>query len=198
MKIIGLTGQTGSGKSTIAGILYKNGAYIIDADKIAHEVLLPGGGAYEEVINNLGESILDKNKLIDRKKTAEIVFNDAGALKRHTQTTHKYILKKIFEEIDDARNKNFQLACIDAPLLIESGLHNKCDTVWAAYADDDLRLKRIIKRDGISETEAKKRMASQTPFDEIKKYANVIFYNESDFDGLTAEVIKRMDECLKN
>jgi len=198
MKIIGLTGRTGSGKSFIADILAKRGAYIIDADKIAHGVLLPGGGAYDEVVKNFGASILDENKFINRKKVAEIVFNDPAALKLHTETTHKYILKKTYEEIENAKKTNFQIVCIDAPLLVESGLHNDCDIVWAVYTDDAIRLKRIIGRDGISEEEAHKRMESQTPFDEIKKHADVIFINNNGADELTAEVIDRMNECIKS
>ena len=198
MKIIGLTGRTGSGKSFIADILAEHGAYIIDADKIAHGVLLPGGGAYDEVVGNLGECILDENRLIGRKKVAEIVFKNPAALRTHTETTHKYILKKIYEEIENAKKSNYQITCIDAPLLVESGLHKNCDVVWAVHADDSIRLKRITGRDNISEDEAKKRMQSQTPFDEIKKHADVIFINDNGTDELTTEVIDRMNECLKN
>ena len=195
--IIGLTGQTGSGKSSVAEILADNGAYVIDADKIAHGVLLPDGGAYDEVVANLGESILDKDKNIDRKKVAAIVFNDPEALKIHTAATHKHILFKINDEIAEAIVRGEKTIVIDAPLLIEAGLHKKCGFVWAVCADYKTRLNRIITRDKLSGDDAIRRMSSQTQFDEIRKHANTVIINDSDRESLSREVLKRLGECVE-
>jgi len=192
--VLGLTGRTGSGASTAAGILEERGVLIIDADKIAHDVLLPGGGAYGEVVAALGETILDNDKLIDRKKVAAIVFNDAEKLRVHTETTHRYILQKIEEAINAASGA----VCVDAPLLVESGLYKRCDTNWAVYADHRVRLERIMSRDGLPADEAERRMASQADFSEIARYVDVVIHNNADRDALKDAVTARMAECLKD
>ena len=197
MIIIGLTGQTGSGKSLAAKILKDHGAYIIDADKIAHDALLPGGGAYNEVIENLGEKILNSDKLIDRKKVADIVFKDPKQLKIHTETTHKHILLKIHDELKHAKACKCKLVCIDAPLLAESGLHTSCDFVWVIYADYDKMISRIIERDNISINDAKSRIKSQTPFDKTAAFADVLLENNASEEEFKQMVLLRMTECTK-
>ena len=192
--VLGLTGRTGSGASTAAAILKERGVYIIDADKIAHDVLLPGGGAYGAVVAELGDSILDENRHIDRKKVAAIVFNDAEKLRVHTETTHRYILQKIEDEIDAAS----KFVCIDAPLLVESGLYKRCDESWAVCADYQTRLKRIMSRDGLTPEEAKRRMAAQKSFGEIARYIDHIIYNDAGRDALKSAVLARMAKCLKD
>ena len=192
MKIIGLTGQSGSGKSLAANILKEHGAYIIDADKIAHEVLLPGGLAYEEVISNLGCGILDDDNFINRKKVAQIVFNDPEQLKRHVEATHKHIINKMHEEINAAIN--YRIICLDAPLLTESGMHLICDEVWAIYADEAIRAKRIMKRDNLSAKEAERRFAAQSSFEKIAQYADIIINNNSSPEEFAYEVKKRIAE----
>ena len=191
--VLGLTGRTGSGASTVAGILKARGVYIIDADKIAHDVLLPGGGAYGAVVAELGENILDENKHIDRKKVAAVVFADAEKLRVHTETTHKYILQKIEDEIPING-----AVCIDAPLLVESGFYKRCDENWAVYADCQIRLKRVMSRDGLTIDEARRRMAAQMDFDEIAQYMDFIIYNDAGLDVLENAVLARMAECLED
>jgi len=191
--VIGVTGLTGSGKSLVAETLRKRGAYIIDADKIAHAILLPGGGAYDEVVANLGESILDDG-FINRKKVAAIVFSDAEKLRQHTATTHKHILLKIYDEIDDAKRNNSDIICIDAPLLIESGLHKSCDVTWVVHAEEDIRMERIMRRDGITRGEAARRMAVRAPFAETARHADAVFINDSDPEALAQAVTDKLNE----
>jgi len=159
-------------------------------------VLLPGGGAYEDVVFNLGESILDENGYIDRKKVSAIVFNDREKLRIHTETTHKHILKKIYDEIEHAKKNNYPIVCIDAPLLTESGLHNACDYTWAVYADEPARLKRIMKRDNLTESEAINRMKSQTHFNDIACYADVILDNNGSPEEFIISVRQRISACI--
>lgn len=198
MVIIGLTGRTGGGASSAAKILARRGARVIDADAIAHRVLLPDGGAYEDVVAAFGPRVLDKNKFIDRKKVAGIVFSDPASLAALTSATHARILAEIINQIEDAKHSGAALVCIDAPLLVESGLYESCDYVWAVFADDDIRLKRIIARDKITEAEAVKRIGAQAPFAEIAKRADAVIMNNGSVGGLTEEIIKKMDECLRD
>jgi dephospho-CoA kinase len=196
MKIIGLTGQTGGGKSTAADVLRNNGVYISDADKIAHAVLLPGGGAYSDVISLFGLDILDGERRIDRKKVGAIVFSDPVMLQLHTEATHRHIKRIILEEIGHARFSGCALACIDAPLLIESGLHEICDYIWVVRAEYDIRLKRVMTRDNISEQAARNRIDAQTPLDVLERYADALIDNNGSLCAFTADVLHRMAECI--
>lgn len=178
--IIGLTGGSGSGKSTVAEILKQHNMLIIDCDKIAHEIILKGNDAYIELINIFGENILDSSKQIDRKKLGNIVFKDKGKLNLLNECTHKHIVNKVKEIIkENLNNKDINAIVIDAPLLIEANLHTIVDEVWAVYADTDIRIQRLIKRDNITLEQAKERLQSQMSWVEMVTYADTIIYNNN-------------------
>ncbi len=186
-KIIGLTGNTGSGKSTVATILRAYSTYIVDCDFIAHDIIQKGKPAYDELIDFFGDTILDDERNINRKALGSIAFSDSEKVKVLNSITHKYIVKKIMLQIEKAKNK-YSYILIDAPLLIEADLHKVVDEVWLLYADYDERLKRIIQRDGITIEQAKKRMDIQTEFNVLKKFAHKIIRNESDYDKLKSQI----------
>ncbi len=193
-KVIGLTGGTGCGKTTICSILEKHNAYIIDADKIAHSVIKKGEKAYFEIISYFGIDILDNSEQINRKKLGEIVFSDKEKLDYLNQITHKYIIKKIINEIDDIKAKNiYKYIVIDAPLLIETNLHKIVDTVWIVHCSLKTRLKRLKKRDNLPEDIIIKRINSQTDFNQNKKFANFIIFNEDDsnLEDIIKQQLKR-------
>lgn len=191
IKIIGLTGNSGSGKSTVANILKNEGGYIIDADKIAHENMKQKGCAYSDIISYFGNIILDSDKNIDRKKLGNIVFNNKNKLNKLNEITHKYIIEKIEKEIKKiADNKEYKFIVIDAPLLIETGLNKKVDSVWVVYADFEKRVKRVMIRDNITEEEVKIRFKNQLNFEEQKLYADKIILN-NDFNDII-EIVKGM------
>lgn len=178
--IIGLTGGSGSGKSTVAEILKQHNMLIIDCDKIAHEIILKGNDAYIELINIFGENILDSSKQIDRKKLGNIVFKDKGKLNLLNECTHKHIVNKVKEVIkENSNNKDINAIVIDAPLLIEANLNTIVDEVWAVYADTDIRIQRLIKRDNITLEQAKERLQSQMSWVEMVTYADTIIYNNN-------------------
>jgi len=181
MKIIGLTGNSGSGKSTVSKIFSENGGYIIDADKIAHTNIKRGNITYNEIIEAFGEEILSENREINRKKLGEIVFSNDDKLTQLNKISLRHILQKISNEIDEiSKNpKGHNFIVIDAPLLIETGLNQITSEVWVILADYETRLKRIIERDGITESLAKKRLSKQTSQDELKTYADIIIENSS-------------------
>lgn len=177
--IIGLTGGTGCGKTTVCSILEKYNAYIIDADKIAHSIIEEGKKAYFEIIEYFGDDILNNEKQIDRKKLGNIVFSNKNELIYLNNITHKYIIKDIKEKIDFAkREKTYDYIVIDAPLLIETNLHKIVDNVWIVHCTLKTRLDRLKKRDNLSEDILIKRINSQTSFDENKKFADFIIFNE--------------------
>ncbi len=178
--VIGLTGGTGCGKSTVCSILKTYNGYIIDADKIGHNVIKNGRKAYFEIIQYFGEDILDSDKNINRKKLGNIVFNDKQKLAYLNSITHKYIINEIKDSINIVKAENkYKYIVIDAPLLIETNLHKIVDEVWLVHCSLHTRLERLIKRDNLSKDILLKRINNQTPFEQNKKYANFIIFNEN-------------------
>lgn len=192
MKVIGLTGGTGSGKSVVSKSLAAAGAVVIDADKIAHEIILKGKPAYAEIVNFYGTEILDAEGNIIRKKLGEIVFHDAKKLAFLNQCTHKYICAEVDRQIAAAKQTNAKII-LDAPLLLEAGLESRCDAVWVVYADPQVRARRIMERDGISDALAKARIANQKSWEEYRQAASVVIDNSKDF----AYLQEQLDKILK-
>lgn len=194
MKVIGLTGGTGSGKSVVSKSLAEAGAVIIDADQIAHDIIKKGKPAYQEIVSYYGVGILDENEEIIRKRLGEIVFHDAQKLAFLNQCTHKYICAEINSQIAAEKAEGTATSIIlDAPLLLEAGLEKICDAVWVVYADPALQAQRVMARDGITYEQAKARIANQKSWEEYKQAADVIIDNSKDLDYLQ----KQLSEILK-
>lgn len=194
MKVIGLTGGTGSGKSVVSKTLAAAGAVIVDADKIAHDIILKGEPAYHEIIAYYGTGILDIEGNIIRKKLGEIVFHDSEKLAFLNQCTHKYIVAEVNRQIAAAKAENAARAVIlDAPLLLEAKLETVCDLVWVVYADPEVRAKRVMDRDGITYDLAKARIANQKSWEEYKQAADAVIDNSKDLPFLEAQ----LEEMLK-
>ncbi|MBQ5588668.1 MAG: dephospho-CoA kinase [Anaerotignum sp.] len=194
MKVIGLTGGTGSGKSVVSKSLAAAGAVIVDADKIAHEIILKGEPAYQEIIKYYGTGILDAEGNIIRKKLGEIVFNDKEKLAFLNQCTHKYITAEVKKQIADAKTEGTAAAIIvDAPLLLEAKLETVCDLVWVVYAEPEVRAQRVMARDGITYELAKARIANQKSWEEYKAAADAVIDNSKDLTHLEGQ----LNEILK-
>ncbi len=155
--IIGITGGSGTGKSTACRFFEEKGWLIIDADSVAREVCSRGTKCLGEIKSEFGDKILDENGNLKRKELGEIVFADKSRLERLNSITHKYIVK----EIKNRAKNNCRDIVIDAPLLLETGLESICDKTLCVLADEDIRIRRICKRDSISPQTAKNRIASQ-------------------------------------
>ena len=180
IKIIGITGNSGSGKSYIAKkFAEQENGFVICADEIAHKVMAPGGAAYDEIIEAFGNEILSESGHINRKILGPIVFSDSKKRELLEQISHKHVISEIDKLKESAQNSDVGYKCIiiDAPLLIEAGLHHIVDEVWAVYADIETRLARVMTRDGISREDALRRFSAQTPFEELAGYADKIIEN---------------------
>ena len=189
MKVIGLTGGTGSGKSVVSKSLAAAGAVIVDADKIAHEIILKGEPAYHEIIDYYGTGILDEAGNIIRKKLGEIVFNDKEKLAFLNQCTHKYITAEVKRQIAEAKEIGTATAIIvDAPLLLEAKLETVCDLVWVVYADPEVRAQRVMARDGITYELAKARIANQKSWEEYQAAADAVIDNSKDLAHLEEQL----------
>ncbi len=194
MIVIGLTGGTGSGKGVVSAYLEKKNAYIIDCDSIAHDIIMPGKEAYDEIIAFYGEEILDRDKKIIRKKLGDIVFSDKDKLAFLNECTHKYICREIFSRIQEAEKGGFFICVLDAPLLIEAGLVDICDRVWAVLSEEETQIKRIMDRDGITREQAKKRIQCQKSKEEYKRAADEIIDNNGDLCYVEEQIDVLLDK----
>ena len=185
-KIIGVTGITGSGTSTVSAILAELGGFVIYADKLSHEVILKGQPAYEKILCVFGEDILFTNGEINRKALGAKVFGNAEKLAVLESMIHPEVATKTHELL--AQAQGFPFAVIDAPLLIESGMYKMCNSVWLVTASDDNRLARIMFRDGIDIETATCRLKSRAGDDSLRPYADVIIENNSDIASLRKEI----------
>ena len=161
MKVIGLTGKTGAGKSTVAAFLKEKGCYIIDGDKIARDILLPGEPAVKELAAAFGEDILLPDGNIDRKKVAARAFSSRENTDRLNSITHPHITARFIEERDKAEKQGYKFAVIDAAALLESDCKSLCSFFIVVSAPEQVRLKRILKRDGITKEQAMTRINAQ-------------------------------------
>ena len=177
MVVIGLTGGSGSGKSTIANLMRQRGINVIDADQIGRVVVEKGRPALVEIIEEFGEGVLQSDGTLDRKKLASIVFTDREQLKKLNKITHKYITAIVKEELAACKA---DISVIDAAVLKESGILDMCDYVIAVTADRELRIERIIARDGITREAALNRISSQEPDAKYIQYADFVIANSGD------------------
>ena len=190
---IGITGGTGSGKTSVCKHLIDKGFQVIDSDKIARKILDKDSAAYNSVVSHFGKSILKSNGEIDRKKLGSIVFDSPKDLEFLQNIVTKKTVERVKDIMDTALPEK-KIIFLDAPLLFEAGLDKYVDMVWMVLASRDQRIKRLSKRDGISDAEIEKRMAAQMPENEKKKLSDVIILNNGSFDELHLKI----DELLRN
>ena len=175
-KVIGVCGQTGSGKSTVCDIFRKNGAEIIDTDKIAREIVLPGSKTLAALANNFGDDIIRPDGTLNRPLLAERAFSSSEKARLLSSITHPAIIEISRERIKNALDSG-KSAVIDAHLLFSAGMDKLCDVTVKVTAPEELRLSRIIKRDGIDANEAKKRATVQKEEDALSEKADIIIKN---------------------
>jgi dephospho-CoA kinase len=188
MKVIGLTGGIGSGKSTVSRFLAELGAAIINADKIGHEVFNPDAEVWREVVAAFGKQVVAANGTIDRKKLGAIVFGNPEARIRLNQIMHPRIYDVVKAQLEEYRRQKASVVVLEAPLLLEAGWTSLVDEVWVTTASEDTVLKRLRGRTGLSEAESKARIRSQLPMEERVRYADVVIDTDCDLDKLKAKV----------
>ena len=159
----GLTGGIASGKSTVAGIFRELGFPVIEADRVAHQVMEPGQPAYNEVVSAFGKDILNADQRIDRKRLGAVVFNDREKLAQLNAIIHPRVEQEMERELAQlATSGKYAAAFVEAALIFEADLHKKLDGVVVAWCLPEQQLARLMER-GQSETEARKRIALQMP-----------------------------------
>lgn len=188
MKIIGVTGTSGSGKTTICKILEEYSAYSIDADKVAKRLTKKGTMYLNSIVEYFGIDILDDVGELKRKELANIIYEDDVKREALNNLTFTYVVKEIKENINKIRDK--ELIVIDAPLLYESNLDKICDMVIGVIAKEEDKINRICKRDNISEEMAKKRLAIQLNDYYLKERVDYVITNNGNLEELEEEIKK--------
>jgi dephospho-CoA kinase len=196
MKVIGLTGGIGSGKSTVAKLLAEMGAVVMDADKVGHEVFQPGTEGWKDVVNTFGSEILTDYDEINRKKLAEIVFNNPEALSKLNQIIHPRAHDLVKSRLNDYRKQGVEVVVLEVVLLIEAKWTDLVDEVWVIIASEDKVVNRLKQQRGMSKEEILVRISSQMSNDERVKYADVVIRNDDDIDKLKLN-IKELWENIK-
>jgi dephospho-CoA kinase len=190
-KVIWLTGRSGSGKSVAANCFLKAGCEVIDADKISRKIMDIGTPAYNDVAGVFGTEILHDDKTINRKKLGDIVFSDKEKLLVLNDITHKYIYTEIKRRITSSSRC---IVVVDAPLLPNDDM--VCHYILVVTVPDEIRLKRIMARDGLSAEQAKLRLKSQKTDDEYIKKAHYVLENKGEVNELEKNVY-RFIESIK-
>lgn len=193
---IGITGGTGSGKTSVCKYLKNKGFQVIDSDEIAKKILDKETDAYKSVVSHFGNSILKSNGEIDRKKLGSIVFDSPKDLEFLQNIVTKKTVERV-KDIMDAASPDKRIIFLDAPLLFETGLDKYVDIVLMVSASRDQRIKRLSKRDDISDAEIEKRMSAQMPEDEKKNLSDIIISNDGTLDELHLKIDKFLEDFIQ-
>lgn len=198
MKIIGITGIIGSGKSTVAGFLQELGAEVIHADIIGHQVYEPGTPGWSRLIALFGDAILNASGHIDRQKLGHLVFQDAEARAKLNAVTHPLITGAVREQIAALRRHKTGVAVIEAALLIEAGWASEVDELWLTTAPREIIYKRLEKRSGMSHNEALARIKAQMPVSRQRRYATRVIDTDTTMDKLKSKVERAWRQATAN
>ena len=196
--VLGLTGQTGAGKSTVCRILQNEPEVcVVDADKIARQVISSGTDCLAEIVLHFSITVLNEDGTLNRKRLAAEVFNDRNKLKELNQITFPYIIASMRNEIKKGLESGHKIVILDAPALFESKADKLCDKVLAVIADAGLRRQRIMSRDHLTEQEALARMNSQHADDFYTSRADYVICNDGDAAALRLQVVELAEKLRK-
>ena len=177
MKIIGLTGKTGSGKSTVSAMLSEKGCGIVEADVIARKVVEAGSPLLKILAENFGSEVINPDGTLNRKELSKRAFATKEATEKLNSLMHPMITEYMDKEVQRLHNDGFEKIIIDAPALFESGFDEKCDVVAVVTAPYDVRLQRILSRDNLTEEAARLRMDAQKSDEYYTEKADLIIRN---------------------
>ncbi|MDR2087948.1 MAG: dephospho-CoA kinase [Clostridiales Family XIII bacterium] len=186
MKVIGLTGGIGSGKSAAGEYLCEKGYAVIDADALAREAVAVGSAGLSDVAARFGEDVLLPDGSLDRKALAARVFSDADALAALNAILHGRILREMRARTRRLREAGAKVVFLNVPLLIETGMQSEVDAVWLVDADEEERVRRVVARDGVAPEDARRRIAAQLPSSEKRCCASETIDNSGTLGDLHA------------
>ena len=195
MKVIGITGGIGSGKSRVLDILSdRYSAYVVEADKVAKKLMLPGNEVYNKVVRCFGRDILSAdNHEIDAKKLGSLVMNDTAALEKLNSIVHPAVKEYILRDIKAQRDNGVDYYIIEAALLIQDNYTEICDEIWAVITDKETRISRLMSNRGYSRKKAEGFIKNQPDELFYKNGSNRIIMN----NGTVFDLIKSVDDLFQ-
>lgn len=188
MKWLGLTGGIASGKSEVSRILTQKGIPVVDADQVAREVVIPGSQGLSQIVKEFGDSILSPDGSLDRTKMGKLVFTDPNKLKQLEMILHPLIQARVKKLRQQLLEKQVAVAFYDVPLLFEKRLQDQFDGILVVWCPPQQQLQRLILRDGLSESQAQRRIDLQLSIDEKKNQADWVIDNSGPVDRLPEKV----------
>lgn len=194
IKIIGLTGQTGAGKSSVSRVFSSSGLPVIDCDLVAREVVDSEKELLADIALEYGIGILNEDGTLNRKRLGSIVFADRAKLDRLNDIIFPYIRRSIMQKVTSYRKRKAPVVVLDAPTLFESGIDSECDDIVSVVAPEEIRLNRIMVRDHLSDTDARNRIASQHSESFFIEHSSHVIVNDSDLNHLRFEAMRVADE----
>lgn len=190
MKIIGITGPTGSGKSLLGKIFCEHNIPSIDADRVYHDMLIPPSDCLDAIRLTFGDGVFSSDGSLDRAKLGSVVFNSPKKLELLNSTVLSMVIARIDEMISEYKKNNVRAVAIDAPTLIESGFNKKCHTVISVLAPKELRTKRIIERDSISNEQAELRVKAQKSDTFYIENSDYVLNNTEDYEQFREDAVE--------
>ncbi len=190
MKIIGITGPSGSGKSVLTEYFSKKGYSCIDADKVYHSMLIPPSPCLDAIRENFGDAVFSPDGTLDRAALGAVVFNDGEKLRLLNSTVLGMVIDRIRQTVREIESEGRSAVIVDAPTLIESGFNKECDVVISVIAPAEDRILRIRMRDGISVEKAAERVRAQKDDSFYTENSDHIIYNSKDMESFTKDIAK--------
>ena len=184
VKRVGITGGIGSGKSAVTDLLQGKGYVVIDADETAREAAAPGEPAMLRLSEEIGDGFFLEDGSLDRQGLAKIMFNDPIVLMAVNEIFHHDIHRRIEKKTMECAERGEELVFISAPLLFESGGDWMTDEIWLVTADEDIRLRRVMQRNDMSEEDVRARMRNQMPEEEKRKRVDLVIENNGTLEEL--------------
>ena len=188
MKLVGLTGGIASGKSTVAAILGRLGAVVVDADELAREVVQPGQVAWQEIVDAFGPEVLQEDRSLDRPKLRKIVFDDPQARTKLEAMIHPRVRALADEKIRGLAAAGQAVVVYEVPLLFEVRLHETLRPVILVACDTKTQTERIVRRDRVTGAEAQKTIEAQMSLEEKRKLADYVIENDGSLEELERQV----------
>lgn len=188
--VIGLTGQTGAGKSSVSKIIRSQGIEVIDCDKVSREVVANEKRCLADMALEFSISILNMDGTLNRKRLGEIVFSDAQKLDRLNELIFPYIKSYLHEKISQLAEQGGAVVVLDAPTLFESGMDEDCDSVISVISPEPLRLNRIVVRDHLTDEEARQRISSQHDDAYYTSRSQLVIVNDKDQQELHVKTLE--------
>lgn len=194
MLVIGLTGPSGAGKSLVADLFAQFGLPRIDADAIYHALLAPPSPCLDELTDHFGVQILTESGSLNRRALGQIVFHDPEQLAALNEITHRYVMAEVRRRLEQLRREAFKAALLDAPQLFEAAADRDCNIIVSVLADEELRINRIMLRDGIDREAALARIRSQKSDAFFRTHSDYVIENNDTPDRLLSEIRRILAE----